>query len=149
MIAALQARGQVSEWPRGNQRSPSMGIGSPHKAHKDIRSECAVLHSVVQHHHPQCGARCGHALEPVQPVFTHGHGHSRQARLHHPRFVAGITPRLCVLHPQKACRLAAVSTAQDADGAFSQQPFQSVRDIEDMRGFAGAAQFDVADDQGG
>ena len=50
--------------------------------------------------------------------------------------------------PLKVLGRAAVPAAEDADGASAEKGFEAPGEVQDVRGFAGAAKLGVADDEG-
>ena len=51
--------------------------------------------------------------------------------------------------PLKVLGRAAVPAAEDADGAGAEEGFEAPGEVQDVRGFAGAAKLGVAHDEGG
>ena len=107
-----------------------------------------MLEPVVEHDGAEFGAFGGHALQGEHAVRPHGDGRRGQEGLHHPGLVADLLPRRGLGDPLKVLGRAAVPAAKDADGAVAEEGFEATGEVQDVRGFAGAAELGVAHDEG-
>ena len=108
-----------------------------------------MLEPVVEHDGAQLRALCAHAFQGAYAVRPDGDGRRGQEGLHHPGLVADFLPRRGLGDPLKVLGRAAVPAAEDADGTWAEEGFKAPSEIQDVRGFAGAAKLGVSDDEGG